>query len=111
MSWNRCGTRGRDEHDRAGPDVADLVADGDPAATGDDVVDLVLGVGLLEVRLAGREDVQPDAQVRDRDELEVRAAAGLASGGEVGELEGIHRPERSSAGNRLATPATVRWIR
>ena len=52
---------GRHEHDRAGPDVADLVADRDPAAAGDDVVDLVLGVRLLEVRLAGREDVEPDA--------------------------------------------------
>src|SRR4029078_4615305 len=70
--------RRRDEHDRAGTNVADAVADGVLAATGHDVIDLVLGVRLLEVRLADREDVQPDAQVRNRDELEVRLAAGLS---------------------------------
>ena len=56
---------GRDEHDRARPDGADLVADGHPATARDHVVDLVLGVRLLPIRLAGREHVEPHAQVRD----------------------------------------------
>ena len=91
----------RDEHDRTRRDVADLVADRDPAGARHDVVDLVLGVRLLAIRLPGGEDVQPDAQVRDRDELQVRPVAGRLGGGrEVGELVRIHR--RSLAvGNRL----------
>ena len=89
-----------DEDDGAGLDVPDLVTDGDPAAAADDVVDLVLGVRLLEVRLAGREDVQPDAQVGDRDELEVGPAGRRAAGVDVGELVGIHRRSVAAAGNR-----------
>ena len=100
MSWKRCGTAGRDEDDRARPDGAVLVADRDPAAAGDHVVDLVLGVRLLEVRLAGRQHVQPDRQVRDRDELEVGSPGRGLPGDEIGELEGIHGGEDSQRSAR-----------
>ena len=101
MSWNRCGTVAATKTIEPGPDVPDLVADGDPAAAADHVVDLVLGVRLLEVRLARREDVQPDAQVRNREELEVGTAAGRAAGGDVGELVGLHH---RIIRNRAAAP-------
>jgi hypothetical protein len=87
---------GGDEHDRSGLDVADLVADGDPAASRHDVVDLVLGVRRLEIRLARREDVQPDAQVGDAQELQVGFAARRALGDEIGLLEALVRQEVAS---------------
>ena len=71
-----------------------LVAGREPAAAGDHDVDLVLGVRLLAVDGAGREDVQPDRQVRHAQELQVRAAA---AGDEVGERE---RSMRSPSGRR-----------
>jgi hypothetical protein len=94
---------GRDEHDRALSDVPDLVADRDPAAPADDVVDLVLGVRLLQVRLPRREHVEPDAEVGDGDEFEVGPARGLSLSDDVGELVGVHRRSVSAAGNRPRT--------
>ena len=73
MSWNRCGTAGRDEDRVARADVARLVAGGEPRAAREDDVDLVLGVRLLAVHGAGLEHVQPERQVRHAEELEVRA--------------------------------------
>jgi glucose/arabinose dehydrogenase len=84
------GDAGRDEDDRAGPDVADLVADRDPAGPRDDVVGLVLGVRGLRIGLAGSQDIDPDAQVGDRDEFEVWGAGGLAASLDVSELVGVH---------------------
>ena len=52
----------------------------------------------LEVRLADRQDVEPDAQVGDLDELEVRFAARRALRDEIGQLVGIHRPNVAAPG-------------
>src|SRR5438093_605 len=79
---------------RTGP-VPDLVAHRDLAAPRDHVVDLVLGVRLLTIGLAGAEDVQADRQVGDRDELEVGPTARVAPGDEIGELEGVHARHRT----------------
>jgi hypothetical protein len=49
-------------------------------------------VWLLEIRLAGPEDVQPDAEIGRGDELQVRSARRLAFRGHLGKLEGIHSP-------------------
>ena len=77
MSWKRCGTRpGR--RSLAGTTVACLVPGCEPAGPGEHHVDLVLGVRLLLVRGAGRQDVEPERQVGDAQELDPRAAAALA---------------------------------
>ncbi len=89
---------GPHEHDRARTDVADLVADGDPAPARDHVVDLILGMWPLEIRLADRQAIQPDAQVGDREELQVRVAARRALRDEIGQVEGIHRPNVAASG-------------
>ncbi|MEA2519555.1 MAG: hypothetical protein QOF49_1635 [Chloroflexota bacterium] len=92
------GHRGGDEDDRAGLDVADLVADGDPAAARDHVVRLVLAVRLLKVRLARRQDIQAQAQVRDAQELEVRNAGRLPPNDQISELVGLHRRSLAASG-------------
>jgi hypothetical protein len=70
-------------HENDGPRsyVADVVADRDPTGPGDDVIHLVLGMGLLEIRLADRQDIQADAQVRDRNELEIGSPGVLPTSG------------------------------
>src|SRR5712691_1796170 len=98
-----------DEHDRSGLDLAGVVSDRHPTAAGDHVVGLVFGVRTLEVRLAGREDVQPDAEIGGADELEVWVAGRLASGEQIGQVERIHRPNVAAGWNRDRS-ATVRWI-
>lgn len=65
---------GRHEDDRSGHDRAILVADEDPAAPRDDVVDLVLGVRALRICGACRQDVQPDREIVAPDELVVGLA-------------------------------------
>ena len=80
MSWNRCGTFAATKTTVP----ARMSRTSSPTvirpAPGDDVVDLVLAVRPLEIRLAGRQDVQADAQVRDGDELEVGSPGGLRGG-------------------------------
>src|SRR5215208_587132 len=87
------------EDDRAGDDVAYLLADCDLPRAGHDVVDLVFGVRLLEIRLAGCEDVQADAQIGDGQKLEIGAGRRRAPGGEIGKLECVHRRRAYQPGN------------
>jgi hypothetical protein len=94
---------GRDEHDRAGANVANLVTDADLPGPGDDVVDLVLGVRPLEIRLAGAEDIEPDAQVRDRDEFQVRRSRRGTACDDVIEFVSVHWP--TIAGGQRAVEA------
>ncbi len=63
---------GSDEHHVAGARRRLLVPDGEAAPAGDHVVDLVLGVRPLAVDAAGRQHVEPGAQVGRPLELEVR---------------------------------------
>ena len=102
MSWNRCGTVAATKTIEPGSYVPDLVADGDPAAAAEDVVDLVLGVRLLQIGLARREDVQPDAQVGNGEELEVGTTARRTAGGDIGELMRFHVPSVAGVGNHSA---------
>jgi glucose/arabinose dehydrogenase len=94
---------GGDEDDRTGAHVANLVSDRDPRRAGEDDIGLVLGVGLLEVGLARGQDVQAEAQVRDREELEVRPARSLPAREEFVEFEGIHGV-RIPAGTPIDVP-------
>jgi hypothetical protein len=93
------------EHDGPGADVAGLVADRDSTSPRNDVIDLVFAVWLLEIRLADRQDVQPDAQIRDRDELEVGSSGVVPASNEVGEFVSVNECS-VAAGNRLG-PADV----
>ncbi|MBF8289290.1 MAG: hypothetical protein HW391_258 [Chloroflexi bacterium] len=78
------------EHDRTRPDRPVLRADGDRRPARDHVVDLVLRVGPLRIRPAGREFVQPDRQVVGPDELVVEAAGCAARGDQVGQFKRLH---------------------
>jgi len=82
---------GADEDDGARLDPAILVTDRDPRPARDHVVDLVLGVRLLRVDAAGREDVEPDRQVVRPHELVVEAVGLSKCLEQVGELECVHR--------------------
>jgi hypothetical protein len=96
MSWNLCGTPVATKIVEPGSTGRSLVPDRDPPPAGDHVVDLVLAVRPLEIRLADTQHVQPDRQVRDGDELEIRPARRGLSGDEIGQLERIHAPRIAS---------------
>src|SRR5438552_17737412 len=101
---------GSDKDDRAGPHVANFVTDADLPGTGDDVIDLVLGVRLLEIRLTRGQDVEPDADVGNRDELQLGRSGCGPPCRDIGALVSVHQPTiagrvtRRSAGNRIGRP-------
>lgn len=82
---------GTDEDDRAALDRPILVADRDPASAGGHVVDLILGVGLLRIAAAGREDVQADREVVGPHELVVEPIGPAEGLEQVRQLECVHR--------------------
>jgi hypothetical protein len=68
-----------------------LVLAGEPGATGDHVVHLVFGVRLLRICAPRGKDVEPGAEGRNTQELQIEFAAGRLSCPEIVELECLYR--------------------
>jgi L-amino acid N-acyltransferase len=62
----------------------------EPLPTTDDVVRLVLGVGLLPIYPAGREDIEPEAHRRQTEEFQIQLARLSPLAVEIEHLEGFH---------------------
>ena len=90
MSWKRCGSPAATKTSEPGTTGRVSTADRHQRAAGDDVVELILGMGRLRIGRTRVEDVDPGRQVRDPQELVIQAATRRTVGLDVVVLPGVH---------------------